>query len=514
MYWIDNIEPALFASLWQAAIAYLLLFFVRRSKFSSPIQTYILGTSLQFVLVSLFFFQIFSEAQPISILFNYSLSNPYWKIILTNNYISYSYILLLILNILLFIRKNIQNKRNQIQYTNKQQIHVPEQVNNLFEEWKNKLDIKRSIKLVVRESVIGPFTKGFLKPAVILPLSFVNGLKTNQMEAVLLHELWHIKRYDYVFLWIQLCLEKLLYFNPFFLLVGKAIHEDRELSCDLYSIKANNYNSIDYVESLLFFTRNNNESKAVQLSITGKRNSELLNRVTYILEGKKNRSYAVPVWTNGIAIITLIISILGINNPDKSSNISVQANNHFKSVKRSIPVIHSEQSSLAFNFPVSLPNKAVFFSNKTSERIDKKEIVKSKYKTKSSTKSESKQSLEEESTPIQPSFARLATYIQPSENASFSIVPIEISTNKALFAVRTKDADNQDQIVATLVRNIDNHFPIESTEVQYAAFSDNNQLYETYSTELKSANYNFLLIKRNSNIYIAVSPNRTEKDLF
>ncbi len=249
MYWLQNIGPALLASLWQSAIAYILLFAVRRSVHTTPNKTYILGISLQYILVGIFLYNVFGSSYAESNIASFYHINLLNKLIL-NNYISNTYISLLILNTAYFGINTLRSQRENVSKNN----IVPDTLYQSIDYWKNKIGIQRSLKVVVQESVLTPFTKGFLKPTIVLPLSFINGLGTQQMEAILLHELWHIKRLDYLFLLIQICLEKIMYFNPFFLLIGKAIHEDRELSCDINTINSNNLKSINYIESLLFFS--------------------------------------------------------------------------------------------------------------------------------------------------------------------------------------------------------------------------------------------------------------------
>ena len=59
------------------------------------------------------------------------------------------------------------------------------------------LGIKKTVKVWVSSLVNSPVTIGYLKPIILLPLAAVNHLSTHQLEAVLLHELAHIRRFDY-----------------------------------------------------------------------------------------------------------------------------------------------------------------------------------------------------------------------------------------------------------------------------------------------------------------------------
>ena len=70
----------------------------------------------------------------------------------------------------------------------------------------------------------------FLKPIILIPMASLNHLSTDQMEAVLLHELAHIKRYDYLLNMTLSVVEMALFFNPFTQLLSKNIHRKRTVA--------------------------------------------------------------------------------------------------------------------------------------------------------------------------------------------------------------------------------------------------------------------------------------------
>lgn len=71
-------------------------------------------------------------------------------------------------------------------------------------------------RVVVREShrVRSVFTANWLRPVILVPAGLLTGLRPDHLEAILLHELVHIRRYDYVFNLIQSLIEAVLYFHP------------------------------------------------------------------------------------------------------------------------------------------------------------------------------------------------------------------------------------------------------------------------------------------------------------
>ena len=98
-------------------------------------------------------------------------------------------------------------------------------------DWKTSLGIKGNITLVAGKRA-GVFTAGFLKPIIYLPITFFNDLTTEQAEAILLHELAHIKRHDYLLNLIQKAIEVVMFFNPVSWVLGAEIRKEREFCCD------------------------------------------------------------------------------------------------------------------------------------------------------------------------------------------------------------------------------------------------------------------------------------------
>jgi beta-lactamase regulating signal transducer with metallopeptidase domain len=94
------------------------------------------------------------------------------------------------------------------------------------------LEIRKPVQVWISETISTPVTVGFLKPVILVPLAAVNQLNTQQMEAVLLHELAHIKRYDYLVNIITVIIKTIFYFNPFTRNLANVIEEEREKSCD------------------------------------------------------------------------------------------------------------------------------------------------------------------------------------------------------------------------------------------------------------------------------------------
>ncbi len=141
-----------------------------------------------------------------------------------------------------------------------------------------QVGVTRTVKLVESALVRVPMVIGQLKPIIYVPLGLINHLPAGEMEAVLLHELAHIRRYDHVVNMVQQIAECLLFFNPGFLWISAVIREERENSCDDVAI-ANTGNPVEFVRALVRFKEHS--VRGAVLAFPGNRR-QLLHRVLRI----------------------------------------------------------------------------------------------------------------------------------------------------------------------------------------------------------------------------------------
>lgn len=146
------------------------------------------------------------------------------------------------------------------------------------QELVKKLKIVKKVSLFFSEHVQIPLTIGHLKPVIIFPIALINNLDNDQVEAILLHELAHIKRHDYLLNILQCVMETILCFNPFVWLISKTIREQREFCCDDMVIDedCNNY---AYSRALFIIAQQNEQNYTLAMASTGSKKYPLLNRI-------------------------------------------------------------------------------------------------------------------------------------------------------------------------------------------------------------------------------------------
>ena len=163
------------------------------------------------------------------------------------------------------------------------------------------LGIAKKVKLVVSALVSSPVTVGYLKPMILLPAAALNSLSTAQVEAILLHELSHIRRYDYVLNFLVSVIHTLLYFNPFVKFFVSAVESERETCCDELVLQFG-YDKIGYASALLQLEKLSGNYQALALAAAGQR--PLLTRIQKIVGMEKKKSFRL------VQIVPLAFALL------------------------------------------------------------------------------------------------------------------------------------------------------------------------------------------------------------
>ncbi|MBN1117738.1 MAG: M56 family metallopeptidase [Bacteroidales bacterium] len=101
----------------------------------------------------------------------------------------------------------------------------------------NKIGINKKIEALQSSLAKAPMVIGHIKPVILFPVSIFTGLSVNEIEAVIAHELAHIKRHDYLLNIIQSMIEIIFFFHPGIWLISRIIRDEREHSCDDLAVR-------------------------------------------------------------------------------------------------------------------------------------------------------------------------------------------------------------------------------------------------------------------------------------
>jgi beta-lactamase regulating signal transducer with metallopeptidase domain len=211
------------------------------------------------------------------------------------------------------------------------------------------IGVKKRVHIYISQLVKSPMTIGFLKPIILVPIASINNLTTYQLEAILLHELAHIKRGDYLINIVQSIIETALFFNPFTQLLSKMIRRERENSCDDWVLQFQ-YEPSRYAEALLRIAYLQ-QSPSLAMNAASKE-TDLLWRVKRMLN-QKERSFEYRNRLVALLMITGILTSVAWLHPDVKAEAA-------KPVASTQPVVEEPMAARIDNQwfnPVSFLNK-------------------------------------------------------------------------------------------------------------------------------------------------------------
>lgn len=95
-----------------------------------------------------------------------------------------------------------------------------------------RMKFRRTITLLGSAAIEAPCVVGWIRPAILWPACAMTGLTPLQIDALLAHELAHIRRHDYLVNLLQACLETLGFYHPAVWWLSRRVRQEREHCCD------------------------------------------------------------------------------------------------------------------------------------------------------------------------------------------------------------------------------------------------------------------------------------------
>src|ERR1700722_6079148 len=177
--------------------------------------------------------------------------------------------------------------------------------------WQNRLaqlcrdwQIDKTISLLESTCIKLPVVYGQLKPVILVPLGFFTQLPPAEIESILLHELAHIRRSDYVVNLLQNGIETTFFFNPGLLWISSLMRDERENCCDDLAI-GRLKDTRQYVESLIRFReRSMYTHPLAAVGFAGRKNS-FINRISRIVD---NKNYTLSRFETGSLVCSALIT--------------------------------------------------------------------------------------------------------------------------------------------------------------------------------------------------------------
>lgn len=170
-----------------------------------------------------------------------------------------------------------------------------------------RLRIRRTVR--VYESILAqvPAVIGWIRPVILVPAGALIHLSAEELEAVLAHELAHIRRHDYLINLLQTAIETLLFYHPAVWWIGRRIRAEREHCCDDLAVQTCG-DRIVYARALTSLEELRCGDRRFAMAATG---GDLGERVRRLLGASQPMRRRLPfVLLAGVTILVASVALL------------------------------------------------------------------------------------------------------------------------------------------------------------------------------------------------------------
>src|SRR5881392_4109170 len=168
-----------------------------------------------------------------------------------------------------------------------------------------RLRVSRPVRVLESAVLQVPAVLGWVRPVILVPASALTGLTPLQLDALLAHELAHVRRYDYLVNLIQSVIETLLFYHPAVWWISARVRDEREHCCDDLAVAVCG-DAHFYASALLGMERLRVTTPPLALSAAG---GSLMGRVRRLVAPPPLEIF--PRWTAGVLAASLVLAASG-----------------------------------------------------------------------------------------------------------------------------------------------------------------------------------------------------------
>ncbi len=205
----------------------------------------------------------------------------------------------------------------------------------------------KQIGFKISEHISIPAVIGFFKPYILLPVAMLSNLTPAQIESIILHELYHIRRNDHFINIFQQFMEIILFYHPAVWVINRAMRQERENCVDEWVV-AKTRQPHDYANALLLLEERRQQQNRLIVAATQSK-FHLLPRIKNIMTMKTQQSNSAPKVAGILLLLTALVSLAWIN---PAISINSRADNH---ITRSYPA-HNTLTLDTIQETVSIPD--------------------------------------------------------------------------------------------------------------------------------------------------------------
>lgn len=183
--------------------------------------------------------------------------------------------------------------------------------NRRLAHWSRQLGVRQMVLLRESPDVQIPIVVGTIRPMILLPTSLTEQSEPRHVDAILAHELAHVKRNDYAWQMLLRFVQALYWYNPLMWLIARPIASVRERACDEYCIHALG-DSRRYVDALLALAGGLVRRPPLSLGLAMARTPRIAARLDAIENSRGNSACRLPGLARAVCLGIGLLTACGL----------------------------------------------------------------------------------------------------------------------------------------------------------------------------------------------------------
>ncbi|HLY17063.1 MAG TPA: GWxTD domain-containing protein [Bryobacteraceae bacterium] len=234
------------------------------------------------------------------------------------------------------------------------------------EPWPRRLEqlrarLRLTTPVVLLETCLAdvPVVIGYLRPVILVPIGLLAGMPASQAEAILMHELAHIGRRDYLANLLQTVVESFLFYHPAIWWISGVVRAEREKCCDDLVVAASG-DAREYAAALAALEQTRWAANEAVLAATG---GSLVKRIHRLLYPPKASALA-PVFSAGILMIAAVGALAGwqAQSAARPAATQTKVDRYTRWVNEDVVYIIDDRERAAFQSLKTDPEREHFIS--------------------------------------------------------------------------------------------------------------------------------------------------------
>lgn len=239
-----------------------------------------------------------------------------------------------------------------------------------------QLNLRQKVRAYTSQFVKSPIVVGWMKPVILFPIGFINQLSSEEVDAIIAHELAHVYRLDNFFNILQSVVEVIFYYHPVVWWISSKVRTEREHACDDIVLRLG-HDSTTYAKALLQVQIFAQSTPALSMGTAGHK-GVLFKRIQRILNHPNNKSRIMEKLVS-ILLLLVVITVMSVSKnqaEEITSTVEDIDSNELIMVKDTLPM---GQNELTVETDEQKMEVSITDGKITSLKVDGKTIPEEEY---------------------------------------------------------------------------------------------------------------------------------------